>query len=421
MPADLKEKLARAEEELSSKRDERKKLAEARDEAKAKFAEVDGYDRESDEYKAAVEATEAVSEIDREISALSETRVDLLKMVGSTDPKSVTRTDHSQPTDEKWSSAGLLAEQATFLERAAKTSGRFGQIDLGAIASREAMAAEIGSGDVAGLIQPDRRGLVQPIYRPLRLLDVLPSGTTNSNLVEYVQVTELPEDAAETSEGRLKPEESLGLEDADAPIRTIAGWLKVRKQTLADAAGLQSLIDTSLRYDVRRRLEAQVIAGDGSGENIQGILETPNVLEPSVSGSDADRVHQGITAVRLANLEPSVVILNPLDWERTRLSRDDSGASPGTGGYLFGPPSQAGASTYWGLQTVLSVVCPEGTAIVCDPNGALVLIREGVNVLVSDSDGDDFRRNRVTVLAEMRAGVMVPRPDAFAIVDLNGS
>jgi hypothetical protein len=42
-----------------------------------------------------------------------------------------------------------------------------------------------------------------------------------------------------------------------------------------------------------------------------------------------------------------------------------------------------------------------------------LFIREGVDVLLSDADQDDFIRNRVTLLAEMRAALAVFRPSAF--------
>jgi hypothetical protein len=41
-----------------------------------------------------------------------------------------------------------------------------------------------------------------------------------------------------------------------------------------------------------------------------------------------------------------------------------------------------------------------------------------VNVLLSDSDQDDFIKNRVTMLAEMRAALPVFRPAAFATAAL---
>lgn len=423
----LKGKLAQVEDDLNQLRGERAEKARARDEAKAAFAQVDGYDTDSDEYKRAEEAIKAVSEIDDRINDVQRAQVGILRMLGQSDPapanpgREKRDPGRNGDTRDAWDGSSVLTdENRQKLEQISGSTGRFGNLQLGKIASRDALKAELGTADVAGLIQPDRRGLLPFIYRQLRLLDLIPSGTTDSNTVEYTQVTTMGTAAAETAEGALKPEESYGFTDADAPVRTIAAWVKVRKQTLADAAALRTFLDTALRYDVRRRLEAQIANGDGAGQNLRGILQTTGVQDPTVAAgeSSADRIHHGIVGIQLADQEPNFVAVHPLDWEVIRLSRDDSGASAGTGGYLFGPPSQVGAPTIWGLPPVVSQSIPQGTALVGDARAAIVLVREGVNVLISDSDQDDFIKNRVTLLGEMRAGLVVWRPDGFATVNL---
>lgn len=426
MSDELKRKLSQVEDDLKQLRDDRAEKVRARDTAKAAFAATDGYDTDSDEFKAAEAAIKDVGELDDRIASTQAAQVGILKMLGQTDPDfggSDPLPGGGRDTGKagRWDSGKLLTpEVLETLEKASSSTGRFGQIELGKIADRDALKAELGSSNVAGLIQPDQRGLLPYLYRPLRLLDLIPSGATDSSSVEYVQVTGMGTAAAETAEGAVKPEETYGFTDATALIRTIAAWVKIRKQTLADAAGLQTFLDTALRYDVRRRLEAQVANGDGAGQNIRGILNTTGVQTPTVgtAESGADRIHHGVVAVQLADQEPSFVGLHPLDWEDIRLSRDDSGAGAGTGGYLFGPPSQVGAPTIWGLPPVVSTSFPQGTALVGDANAATVLIREGLNVLISDSDQDDFIRNRVTLLGEMRAGLVVWRPNGFAEVNL---
>jgi hypothetical protein len=47
-----------------------------------------------------------------------------------------------------------------------------------------------------------------------------------------------------------------------------------------------------------------------------------------------------------------------------------------------------------------------------------LFVREGVQVLVSDSDSDDFLRNRITMLGETRVASAIWQPGAFAIVHL---
>jgi HK97 family phage major capsid protein len=68
----------------------------------------------------------------------------------------------------------------------------------------------------------------------------------------------------------------------------------------------------------------------------------------------------------------------------------------------------------WGLPLIVSTVMPQGKALVGDFSiGCQLFIREGLNVRMSDSDSDDFLRNRVTVLAEMRAGLATWQPAAL--------
>jgi hypothetical protein len=75
--------------------------------------------------------------------------------------------------------------------------------------------------------------------------------------------------------------------------------------------------------------------------------------------------------------------------------------------------------TIWGLALTTSRVVPANQPLVGDSMGCSLLVREGVNVKTSDSDQDDFVRNRVTVLAETRLAFPVWRPTSFAIATLS--
>src|SRR4051794_797410 len=73
--AGLKDKLKEVEEDLTGLRDERKTAAEKREEAKRAFAGTDGYDTDSDEYKAVQDAVKAVGEIDDKIAGAQAAQV----------------------------------------------------------------------------------------------------------------------------------------------------------------------------------------------------------------------------------------------------------------------------------------------------------------------------------------------------------
>jgi Phage capsid family len=73
----------------------------------------------------------------------------------------------------------------------------------------------------------------------------------------------------------------------------------------------------------------------------------------------------------------------------------------------------------WGVPLLPNASQTAGFSTVGDWGmGATLLIRSGVNVLVSDSDQDDFIKNRVTMLGEMRAALAVWRPPLFVDTDI---
>ncbi|WP_281247321.1 phage major capsid protein [Corynebacterium phocae] len=51
--------------------------------------------------------------------------------------------------------------------------------------------------------------------------------------------------------------------------------------------------------------------------------------------------------------------------------------------------------------------------------GATVLRKGGIRVDARDSNVDDFEKNLVTLRAEERLGLMVPRPAAFVTGSIN--
>jgi HK97 family phage major capsid protein len=182
-----------------------------------------------------------------------------------------------------------------------------------------------------------------------------------------------------------------------------------------DAPGLASIINTLLPYDVRRKIEAQVINGDGTGQNLTGILKTPGVASvPAEAGDNpADVILRLITTIILSDHDPNFVALHPLDWQDLLLLREDNTAR--TGMYLFGGPGSMASPTIWGLPATPTTQMVQGQPLVGDSNGSTLLVREGVNVKTSDSDQDDFVKNRVTVLAEARVAYLVWYPSAFAV------
>lgn len=433
----IRDRLKAVREQLADARSRRASAKTERDEAKDKFAQAahDGPVTQWPEFGAAQEAVKKLGQIDDEIADLKTAEATILQMLGEDVPDALANEGRElihQVTG--WDGHALLAAEGSPYRQAVdqgvfSSTNKFGTVSLGQIASREEAVRFLSQGNAtpgpvtstgaAQLIQPDNRGFQPLNLRPLRFLDLIPTGTTDSNSIEYVQVQAIPGTTGMVAEGAVKPEVGLTLGDAVAPVRTIAGWIKVNRQAMDDAAGLATLINTLLPYDVRRKIENQVLAGDGLGQNLKGILNQTGLGAPAFVAGDnpADAILRAMTVVILSDADPNFVAAHPLTWQDILLMRETGAAGTRAGAYLGGGPFAFTAPTIWGLALTPSTVIPQATPLVGDANGVTLLFREGVNVKTSDSDQDDFVRNRVTILAEARVAAPVWRPASFAIAD----
>lgn len=417
--ASLKEKLKRIEEDLDSARGERAEKAKARDEARETYAGSEDTSPDSPAFQAAEQAVRELGEVDDRIASLQGEQVMTLKLLGK-DPEHASksqggRRDGRDDSPSVWNSAGLFASEDVreTLLRASTSKSRFGGMELGQVIDRDALAADVAP--TSNMRRGEYFGVVPQIYRPLRVLDLLPTGTMDGNVLPYTQESG-SFGAQEQLEGELKAEDGVTYTDATAVAQTIAAWLKIKKQALSDVPALQSVIDNRLRYSVRRRLEGQALNGNGTDPNIRGILQTSGIGAVAYAADEliADQVLRGLTTVLLADAQADGIVMNPTDWQTALIAK-----AAGDGHYYSGGPFSMTPQVMWGVPLIPSPAIPQGTVLVGDfAIGAQLFIREGVNVLLSDSDGDDFRRNRVTLLGEMRAALAVWRPAAFATVDL---
>jgi len=299
---------------------------------------------------------------------------------------------------------------------------KIGEVSLGQMMDRDEFYALVtGASDTSGgaLIVNDRQpGIFAKADRPLLITDLITVGATDSDTVEYVRMTAFTNAAAPVAEATdvagvtgLKPQSDLALEKVSEPVRTLAHWVAATRRALSDAAQLRTLIDGRLRMGLLQVLETQLVSGSGVGENLLGLQNQTGILaQPLGTDSLVDALHKALTKVRLKFYEPTAVAINALDWEGIRLAKNTGGD------YYYGPPAIAGATTVWGLPVAVGAQFTAGNPIVGDFRQAELWLREGVQVLASDSHADFFIRNLIALLAEMRVAFGVPLPEAFCEV-----
>lgn len=277
----------------------------------------------------------------------------------------------------------------------------------------------------------EQTGIIETLgRRELKLRNLISVRRTGSDAVEYVRQTAHTNAAAPVAEATtaaggsadpetgvitlpagsgVKPEGSWTYERETAVVKTIAEWVPATKRALSDVAALEGLINDELRADVAEAEEDQIVSGDGTGENLTGILETDGIQSQAFTTDIFTSVRKAITkAQTVGRVNPNGIMISPADAETIDLAK-----ASGTGNYLGGGPFAQGPSTLWGYPTVVSEALPAKTAIVGDFTKAVLWDREQTTVTVSDSHADFFIRNLVAILAEERVAFGVTRPTAF--------
>jgi HK97 family phage major capsid protein len=260
----------------------------------------------------------------------------------------------------------------------------------------------------------------QGLQRPLTIRDVVTNGQTNSDTVEFVQLTAQTNAAAPTAEATAtagtsgtKPESALALAKVTTTVKTIAHWIPATKRALADAGQLRTLIDAFLRYGLEEELEDQMMNGDGTGENFTGIANTSGIQAQAWDTNILTTTRKARTKVRtVGRAVPTAYIVHPTDWETIDLLQDNEARFYGAGPFGLSP------ARLWGLPVVESEGAIEGVGYVGDFRKCVLWDREQGSIQVSDSHSDFFIRNMVAILAELRAAFGCVQPNALVEIDL---
>lgn len=273
-------------------------------------------------------------------------------------------------------------------------------------------ATTVADGSVGDGAQATRLpGVVEVPQRRMTIRDLVSPGRMDGNTLEYVIETGDPSaGAGMVAEGAVKPEVDTGLDLRTLSAKVIAANMKASRQALDDVSFLRSMIDQRLLYKLAYREEMQMLAGDGTGQNLHGIIPQATAFTAAFAPTAAtaiDRLRLSILQVALAEYPASGIVLHPTDWAKIELTKD------GENRYIIGNPSGTVAPSIWGLPVVATQAITANTFLTgAFRLGAQVFDRWDARVETGYVN-DDFTRNLVTILAEQRLALAVYRPAAF--------
>lgn len=270
-----------------------------------------------------------------------------------------------------------------------------------------------------GVPAPIETDIVTMSAAPRSLLELIPAkglngGYGTGNSFSFLRQTVRTNNAAPVADGALKPTSVYSLAEVEDRVRVIAHLSEpVPERYFADHANLQDFLRTEMEAGLYLALENQVVHGDGTGENLTGLLNTSGILVQTFATDALTSIRKAMTNLEVYGITPTALVLNPVDAEALDLLRD-SGA---TGKYLLGDPGGDGVEKLWKVPRVPSNAVAAGTALLGDWRQAQIIVREDAT-LALDRSGENFTKNLVTMRLEGRFGFAVKRPNAFVEVAL---
>lgn len=299
-----------------------------------------------------------------------------------------------------------------------------------ALSSNSANRAEIEvtKSDLAAMkeVKVTSTGVVAPVYdttiqpgirQELRIRDLLTAIPVTGQNYTYFREKLHTRGAGMVAEGGTKPTSDVTFESATDRVKKIAVWMPVTEEALADVPQMQGYIQELLRYDLKLEEENQILKGDGTGENLNGLMTQATIYDANLTkagDTSIDIVRRGIYQVRKqSKLSADGVVMSELDWMNIELQKD------GENRYLFANLQGLVTPILWGRPVITSDSMDEGDA---DSGGEFLIANFARAAILFDRMSylfkmglinDMFIKNMIALLAEERLGLGVRRKEAL--------
>lgn len=270
----------------------------------------------------------------------------------------------------------------------------------------------------AGIVVPNYDPVIQPgIRQELRIRDLLTAVPVSGQSYTYFRENVHTRGAAPVAEGGLKPTSNVTFTTETDRVKKIAVWMPVTDEALDDVPQLFAYLQQLLRYDLKLEEEAQILKGDGTGENLNGLMTQATSYNTALSkGGDTaiDLVRRSIYQVRKqSKMSADGVVMTELDWMNIELQKD------GENRYLFANLQGLVTPILWGRPVITSDSMDEGDE---DTGGEFLTANFARSTTLFDRMSflfkmglinDQFIKNERALLVEERLGLGVRRKEAL--------
>ncbi len=241
----------------------------------------------------------------------------------------------------------------------------------------------------------------------LGVFDLLGYEAIEGGAYTFVRLTDKTDAFAAVAEGGAKPLNDYTETLVTVPLTKVAGILKESLELVEDADFVAQAINNRGVFKLQRKVEDQILNGNGTSPNMTGILATSGIGTVTTGISEANLLTAIEKVMTDSGYAADGIIMNPVDYASL------VSATLSANHTLFGPDY----TTFMGLPIVKSDLITSGTALVGNFKQAATLVgKGGVRVEIANQNEDDFVKNLFAVRIEQRCALAVRVPAAFVKV-----
>lgn len=250
--------------------------------------------------------------------------------------------------------------------------------------------------------------------RKVHMRSLLPIGSLSTGLFTFPYESGGEGAPAAQTQGSAKEQVDFDITMKDAAAQYIAGYVRISRQMLDDIPAMTSFLQSRLLEKYLVAEDAQILSGNGSAPNLQGILPVATAATGAAT-VDVEQLVQAIAQLESSNYSATGILVNPSDWATIMNTKNANSA--------YSLPASTVVTTD-GSVSIAGIPLYKSTAIAVDKflvgdyaMGAQIMQNQGISVQFSEFDADNFTKNMITVRVEARIALPIYYAGAFIYGD----
>lgn len=260
-------------------------------------------------------------------------------------------------------------------------------------------------------------------FDPTRLVhmrQLIPQGSTTSDVVRYVKESAYTNGVAPKAEGTAVAQSDFDFTATDANVQKIGTYFRISEEMLNDTPQLTSYLSARAPEKLLEVEDTQILNGNGTAPNLSGIITDAadfaaggfaNAIE---SANEFDVLTVALNQLALANYAADYIMINPTDFHKILLLKSSQNE------YLVKDWNQGLQPRINGVPVVLNTAVTSDKYVLGNFGmGTQLWIRDNVGVEFFREDGTNVRDGFVTVRVQERVALTNYLPNAFVNGDFS--